>query len=133
MGGYVAERVARLMMHKRIHVVDSKILVMGLSFKENCPDIRNSKVIDIIKEFEGFNANVDVYDPWIDAEEVQHEYGFTPVNQLVDASYDAVVLAVAHRQFAEMGIEKIRGLGKPDSVLFDVKYLFGAAQVDGRL
>lgn len=133
MGGYVAERVARLMMHKRIHVVDSKILVMGLSFKENCPDIRNSKVIDIIKEFEGFNANVDVYDPWVDAEEVQHKYGFTPVNQLFDASYDAVVLAVAHRQFSEMGIEKIRGLGKPDSVLFDVKYLFGAAQVDGRL
>ena len=133
MGSYVAERVARLMMHKRIHVVDSKILVMGLSFKENCPDIRNSKVIDIINEFKGFNANVDVYDPWVDAEEVQHEYGFTPVNQLVDATYDAVVLAVAHRQFVEIGIEKVRGLGKPNSVLFDVKYLFGAAQVDGRL
>jgi UDP-N-acetyl-D-galactosamine dehydrogenase len=133
MGPYIAERVSRLMMHKRIHVVDSKILVMGLTFKENCPDLRNTKVIDIINEFKAFNANVDVYDPWADAAEAQHEYGFEPIRQPMEGQYDAVVLAVAHRQFAEMGIEKIRALGKPNSVLYDVKYVFPADQVDGRL
>jgi len=133
MGGYVAERVARLMMHKRIHVVDSKILVMGLSFKENCPDIRNSKVVDIINEFKGFNANIDIYDPWVNSDEVQHEYGITPISQLVEAKYDAVVIAVAHYQFIEMGIKNIRQLGKLNCVVFDVKYLFDATQVDGRL
>lgn len=96
MGGYVAERVARLMMHKRIHVVDSKILVMGLSFKENCPDIRNSKFIDIIIEFKEFNANVDVYASWVNSEDVWHEYSITPVSQLINGKYDAVVIAVAH-------------------------------------
>lgn len=133
MGPYIAERVSRLMMHKRIHVVDSKILVMGLTFKENCPDLRNTKVIDIINEFKAFNANVDVYDPWADAAEAQHEYGFEPIRQPMEGQYDAIVLAVAHRQFAEIGIEKIRALGKPNSVLYDVKYVFPADQVDGRL
>ncbi|HEY6093518.1 MAG TPA: Vi polysaccharide biosynthesis UDP-N-acetylglucosamine C-6 dehydrogenase TviB [Gallionellaceae bacterium] len=133
MGHYVAERVARLMMQKRIHVVDARILVMGLTFKENCPDLRNTRVIDIIKEFQAFNARVDVYDPWINAAEAQHEYGLTPIAQLQEGQYDAIVLAVAHRQFMEMGIDRIRALGKPVSVLFDVKYLFGANQVDGRL
>ena len=133
MGHYVAEHVARLMMQKRIHVVDARILVMGLTFKENCPDLRNTRVIDIIKEFQAFNARVDVYDPWINAAEAQHEYGLTPIAQLQEGQYDAIVLAVAHRQFGEMGIDRIRALGKPVSVLFDVKYLFGANQVDGRL
>jgi len=133
MGPYVAEQVTRLMMQKRIHVVDAKILVMGLTFKENCPDLRNTKVVDIINEFKTFNAKVDVYDPWIDAAEAQHEYGITPVADLAEGSYDAIVLAVSHKQFLEMGIEKIRTLGKANCVLFDVKYLFPANQVDGRL
>ena len=133
MGAYVVERVVRLMMHKRIHVVDAKILVMGLTFKENCPDIRNTKVVDIIREFSEFNAQVDVYDPWIKAEESQHEYGITPVEELVEGQYDAIVLAVAHKKFVEMGIEKIRALGKPGCVLFDVKFMFDASLVDGRL
>jgi UDP-N-acetyl-D-galactosamine dehydrogenase len=106
---------------------------MGLTFKENCPDLRNTKVIDIINEFKAFNANVDVYDPWADAAEAQHEYGFEPIRQPMEGQYDAIVLAVAHRQFAEIGIEKIRALGKPNSVLYDVKYVFPADQVDGRL
>lgn len=133
MGAYVAEQVARLMMHKRIHVVDAKILVMGLTFKENCPDLRNTKVVDIIKEFNSFNAKVDVYDPWIDAAEAKHEYGLTPISQPKAGEYDAIVLAVSHKQFIEMGIEKIRTLGKTNCVVFDVKYLFPAGQVDGRL
>ena len=133
MGAYVAEQVSRLMMHKRIHVVDAKILVMGLTFKENCPDLRNTKVVDIIKEFKAFNAKVDVYDPWIDAAEAHHEYGLAPIEELIEGQYDAIVLAVSHKQFIEMGVKKIRALGKTNCVLFDVKYLFPADQVDGRL
>lgn len=133
MGPYVAEQVTRLMLQKRIHVVDARILVMGLTFKENCPDLRNTKVVDVINEFKLFNAKVDVYDPWIDTDEAQHEYGIAPVTDLMDGSYDAIVLAVSHKQFVEMGIEKIRALGKTNCVLFDVKYLFPANQVDGRL
>lgn len=133
MGAYVAERVSHLMMQKRIHVVDARILVMGLTFKENCPDLRNTKVVDIIKEFQAFNAKVDVYDPWIDHAEAQHEYGLKPINQPVAGQYDAIVLAVSHKQFIEMGIDKIRALGKTNCVIFDVKYLFPADQVDGRL
>jgi len=133
MGAYVAEQVARLMMQKRIHVVDANILVMGLTFKENCPDLRNTKVVDIINEFKSFNARVDVYDPWIDAAEAQHEYGLTPIAQLNNGQYDAIVLAVSHREFSAMGIDKIRALGKENCVLYDVKYLFPADQVDGRL
>lgn len=133
MGAYVADQIARLMMQKRIHVSEANILVMGLTFKENCPDLRNTKVIDIINEFKSFNAKVDVYDPWIDPVEAQHEYGFTPISQPNSGYYDAIVLAVAHQQFIDMGIAQIRALGKPTSVLFDVKYLFPTDKVDGRL
>jgi UDP-N-acetyl-D-galactosamine dehydrogenase len=133
MGAYVAERVVKLMTKKRIAVVDSKILVLGLTFKENCPDLRNTRVVDIIAEFQDYNAQVDVYDPWINAAEAEHEYGITPVAEIKPGSYDAIILAVGHRQFKEMGLEKIRALGKTNSVLFDVKYLFPADAVDGRL
>lgn len=133
MGGYVADQVARLMTKKRIHVVDSKILVLGLTFKENCPDLRNTKVVDIIEELQSFNAQVDVYDPWIDANEALHEYGIQPVSHLTKGGYDAIVLAVAHQQFKDMGIENIKALGKENCVLFDVKYVFPANLVDGRL
>ncbi|MCX7628082.1 MAG: Vi polysaccharide biosynthesis UDP-N-acetylglucosamine C-6 dehydrogenase TviB [Methylophilaceae bacterium] len=133
MGAYVAEQVIKLMTRKRIHVVDAHVLVMGLTFKENCPDLRNTRVIDIIREFKAYNANIDVYDPWVDAAEAQHEYGITPVTQLQAGKYDAIILAVAHRQFIDMGLEKIRSLAKPVSVVYDVKYLFRPEQVDGRL
>jgi UDP-N-acetyl-D-galactosamine dehydrogenase len=133
MGAYVAEQVIKLMTRKRIHVVDASILVMGLAFKENCTDLRNTRVIDIVREFSQYNANVDVYDPWVDAEEARHEYGITPLESIETGKYDAVIVSVAHRQFAEMGVEKIRSFGKPVSVVYDVKYLFRAEQVDGRL
>ena len=133
MGKYVADQVAHLMTRKRIHVVGSRVLVMGLTFKENCPDLRNSKVIDIIEELKTFNTDVDVYDPWVDTTEAQHEYGVTPTADLAPNTYDAVILAVSHQQFKAMGIEKIRALCKSNHVIYDVKYLFDVDQVDGRL
>lgn len=133
MGAHVAGQVIKLMTHKRIHVVDANILVMGLTFKENCPDLRNTRVVDIIRELKTYNANVDVYDPWVSADEAQHEYGLTPVAELHYGRYDAIVLAVSHQQFIDMGLEKIRSIGKPASVIYDVKYLFRPEQVDGRL
>lgn len=133
MAKFVAEQVARLMTKKRIHVVGSKVLVLGLTFKENCPDLRNSKVIDLINELKNFNAEVDVYDPWVDAIEAQHEYGVKPIDGLIPSTYDAVVLAVSHQQFKSMGIEKVRSLCKSNHIIYDIKYLFMANEVDGRL
>jgi len=133
MGAYVAERVLKLMTQRRLGLVDARVLVLGITFKENCPDIRNTRAIDIVRELEGFHARVDVYDPWADPEETHHEYGITPIASPAPGSYDAVILAVAHRQFKEMGIDAIRALGKPEHVLFDVKGLLPAARVDGRL
>lgn len=133
MAKFVAEQVARLMTKKRIHVVGSKVLVLGLTFKENCPDLRNSKVIDLINELKNFNAEVDVYDPWVDAIEAQHEYGVKPIEGLIPSTYDAVVLAVSHQQFKLMSIEKVRSLCKSNHIIYDIKYLFMANEVDGRL
>ena len=133
MGAYVSDTVVRMMTKRRVVVVDSKILVLGLTFKENCPDLRNTRVVDIIAEFKSYNANVDVYDPWINPEEAQHEYGITPVAKLVPGTYDAIVLAVSHDQFKEMGAAGIRALGKPGAVLYDVRSLFPRDQVDARL
>lgn len=133
MGGYVADQVARLMTEKRIHVVDSKILIMGLAFKENCPDLRNTRVIDLIKALQGFNSQVDVYDPWVNAEEAKYEYGIMPVADLEYGKYDAVILAVSHKEFVEMGVEAIRVLGRENHVLYDIKYVLSADEVDGRL
>lgn len=133
MGVYVAEQVIKLMTRKRIHVVDANILVLGLAFKENCTDLRNTRVIDIVREFNNYHAKVDVYDPWVDATEAIEEYGVTLIEHVPEARYDAIILAVGHRQFAEMGIDQIRTAGKTISVLYDVKYLFHPEQVDGRL
>lgn len=133
MGIYVADRVMRLMMRKNIQIPKAKVLILGLTFKENCSDLRNTKVIDIVAEFEACNAFVHVYDPWVDSEEAVQEYGLTLISELQEGAYDSVILAVSHREFKEMGSDKIRALGKKNSVLFDVKYLFDAAEVDGRL
>ena len=133
MGAHVAERVVKLMTRRRIQVVDAKVLVLGLTFKENCPDIRNTRAIDIIRELQGFHAQVDVYDPWANPEETQHEYGIAPITALQPDTYDAVILAVAHRQFLDMGTEQIRALGKSAHVLFDVKGLLPRDEVDDRL
>ena len=133
MSKYVANEIINLMTKKRIQVVDSNILVMGLTFKEDCPDIRNTRVVDVVQELSGFHCNVDVYDPWIDKEESIREYGITPVEQPEPGKYDAVIIAVAHHQFKAMGITAIRALGKKNHVLYDIKYIFPAEKVDGRL
>lgn len=133
MGAHVAERVVKLMTQRRIHVVDSKILIMGLAFKENCPDLRNTRVTDIISELDGYHADIDVYDPWVDAEEAQEEYGIELVESPATGAYDAIILAVGHNEFKELGSVGIRALGKKNAVLFDVKYVLPKESVDERL
>lgn len=136
MGEYVVTQLVKTMIKKRIQVEGAKVLILGLSFKENCPDVRNTKVIDIVHELKEYNIDVDVYDPWVDADEARHEYGISPINDirnLESNSYDGVILAVAHNQFVEMGIEKIRALGKQNHVLYDLKYLFDSELSDIRL
>ena len=133
MGAYVADQVSKLMTRKRIHVVDANVLIMGLTFKENCPDLRNTRVIDLIEEFRGFNCKVDVYDPWVDKSEAVHEYGISPVDTPTVGKYDAIVLAVAHDDFKNMSLDRVHALGKKNCVLYDIKYLFDASEVDGRL
>lgn len=136
MGEYVVTQLVKAMIKKRIQVEGSKVLILGLSFKENCPDVRNTKVIDIVHELKDYNIDAEVYDPWVDADEAQHEYGISPINDIADLvtnSYDAIVLAVAHNQFLEMGVERIRELGKQNHVLYDLKYLFPSESSDIRL
>ncbi|MFO1407100.1 MAG: Vi polysaccharide biosynthesis UDP-N-acetylglucosamine C-6 dehydrogenase TviB [Steroidobacteraceae bacterium] len=133
MGIYVAQQVAQLMIAKRIQVRDARILVLGLTFKENCPDVRNSKVVDVVRELGKYGARVDVYDPWADIHEAQHEYGLKPIRRLKPGTYDAIVVGVAHDEFRRMGIAKIRELGRREHVLYDIKYVFPADEVDGRL
>lgn len=133
MGRHVAERVIRLMLQKRIQVADAKVLVLGLTFKENCPDLRNTRVTDIIDEFRTCHTHVDVYDPWVDAAEAKREYELDLAPDLRPGTYDAIVLAVAHHQFTDMGAAALRALGKPDCVLFDVKDVLPRASVDDRL
>ena len=133
MSKYVANEIINLMTKKRIQVVDSNILVMGLTFKEDCPDIRNTRVVDVVQELSDFHCNIDVYDPWIDKEESIREFGITPVEQPEPGKYDAVIIAVAHHQFKSMGITAIRALGKKNHVLYDIKYILPSEKVDGRL
>jgi UDP-N-acetyl-D-galactosamine dehydrogenase len=121
------------MTQRRLHVVDSDVLVMGLTFKENCPDLRNTKVIDVIRELETYHARVHVYDPWVDDEEAEQEYGIKTVDTLEPGKYGAIILAVAHDDFLEMGVEEIRALGKENSVLYDIKSVFPPRSTDGRL
>ncbi|MBL4584853.1 MAG: Vi polysaccharide biosynthesis UDP-N-acetylglucosamine C-6 dehydrogenase TviB [Pseudomonadales bacterium] len=133
MGAHVVEQVVKLMTRKKIHVVESRVLILGLAFKENCPDLRNTRVVDLINELEDYHAQVDVYDPWVDAAEAKHEYGINLVDQPLAGNYDAVIIAVSHDQFLELGAKGIRAFGKDEHVLYDVKYLLTKDQVDGRL
>jgi len=133
MGLYVASEVVRLMTERRIHIKGSRILVMGLAFKENCPDLRNSKVVDVIRELQAFGAQVDVYDPWVDGRKARHEYGLRPIRKPQRRHYDAAVLAVAHTEFKNGGAAAVRQLCRRNHVLYDIKYAFPAADVDGRL
>jgi UDP-N-acetyl-D-galactosamine dehydrogenase len=133
MGGYVAAEVVRLMNLNRIHVAGSRILVMGLTFKENCPDLRNSKVVDVVRELETYSAEVDVYDPWVSRLEARHEYGITPIRTPKRGQYDAIVAAVAHDEFKKLGIDAVRKFGRKSHVVYDIKYVFPKDKVDGRL
>lgn len=133
MGSLIATEVMRLMTQKRIHIVDANVLILGLAFKENCPDLRNTRVTDIAGELEQCNVNVDIYDPWVSSQEAKHAFDITMVETLEAERYDAVILAVAHEQFQAMGIDEIRQLTRNKGIIFDIKYLFPADVVDGRL
>ncbi|MCW9014377.1 MAG: Vi polysaccharide biosynthesis UDP-N-acetylglucosamine C-6 dehydrogenase TviB [Gammaproteobacteria bacterium] len=133
MGCYVVSQVVKLMLKKRIHVNESRILMMGLTFKENCPDLRNTRVTDMIEELDNYGAIVDVYDPWVDPDEAQHEYGITPIKQPEQGTYDAIILAVGHDQFKKLSAAEIRAFGKKNHVLYDIKYVLNTNDVDGRL
>ncbi|MBN8493389.1 MAG: nucleotide sugar dehydrogenase, partial [Burkholderiales bacterium] len=133
MGGYVADQVIKLMVRKGINPVGARVLVLGLAFKENCPDLRNTRVVDIVQALRGYSARVDVHDPWVDATEARHEYGIEPLAAPEQGAYDAVIVAVGHEQFRQLGAAGIRAFGKPESVLYDVKYVLPREAVDGRL
>ena len=133
MGSYVAERVTKLMTRKRIHIVDSKILILGLAFKENCPDLRNTRVIDIHKELIDYHASVDIYDPWVDAKDALNIYGVHLAERLEENKYDAVIVAVGHQQFKAMDIFELKKYCKEEHVIFDIKHVFPKESVDGRL
>jgi UDP-N-acetyl-D-galactosamine dehydrogenase len=133
MGRYVAAQLVKAMTRKRLQVDGAKILVLGLAFKENCPDVRNTRVIDIVSELSEFNCQVEVYDPWVNAHEAAEEYGITLVSALEPGFYDAIVIAVAHRQFRELGIDGLRRLLKSTSVIYDLKYVLPADSADLRL
>jgi UDP-N-acetyl-D-galactosamine dehydrogenase len=130
---HVAAQITRLMASKRIHVKGARVLMLGITFKENCPDIRNSKVADVVRELRKQGARVEVYDPWASASACRHEYGLVPVRELKPHRYDAAVVAVAHRQFRQLGADGVRRLCRRRHVLYDIKHVFPAAAVDGRL
>lgn len=133
MGAYVVSQLIKMMVLKNIQARGARVLVMGLAFKENCPDIRNTRVVDILSELGEYEINADIYDPWVSVEEVQHEYGIKPVSNLEEQAYDAIILAVAHNEFSDMGVKGVRRLGKSNHILFDLKYLFPSEASDLRL
>lgn len=133
MGSYVVSQLIKAMTKRRIQVQGSRVLVMGLAFKENCPDLRNTRVVDIVRELGEYNIEVDVYDPWVQPDEAMQEYGIRPVAEPLKGAYDGIVLAVAHQQFKDMGRDAIRGLGKEQHVLYDLKYVLSADEADLRL
>lgn len=133
MGSYVVAQLVKAMTKKRIHVEGAKVLVMGLTFKENCPDLRNTRVVDIVSELHDYNCDVDVFDPWAAADEAHKEYGISTVTEPAAGTYDAIIIAVAHKEFREMGAAAIRALAKPSAVLYDLKYVIDARESDLRL
>jgi UDP-N-acetyl-D-galactosamine dehydrogenase len=134
MAKHVADETVKLMLRKGLPVLGSKVLVLGLTFKENCPDVRNTKVVDIVQTLKRYNTHVDIYDPWISVEEAEHEYGLKCLNDVpATGAYDAIVLAVGHRQFVELGEEGIKAFAKPGGVIFDVKGILPMGAADGRL
>lgn len=133
MGAYVAGQLVKALLRKRIHVQGARVLVLGLTFKENCPDLRNTRVVDVVYELKEYGITVDVYDPWVDVAEAQQEYGITPIGRPDPNIYDGIILAVAHREFSEIGVTGMRDFGCKDHVLYDLKYVLSADQSDLRL
>lgn len=133
MGHFVVSEVVKLMAFKKIDIVGANILMMGLTFKENCPDLRNTRVVEIIDELKTYNANIDVYDPWVEKSMALSEYNLNLIDQPKAGHYDAVIIAVSHHQFREMGLAGVKALGQTNHVLYDIKYLFPSEGVDGRL
>jgi len=133
MGEYVATQLIKEMVKQRIQVIGARILVMGLTFKENCPDIRNTKIVDMVKALKEYDLDLDIYDPWVNSKEVEQEYGLAPIQNLENGLYDAIVLAVAHEQFRSMSVEQFKRLGKEKHVLYDLKYVLTQEQSDIRL
>jgi UDP-N-acetyl-D-galactosamine dehydrogenase len=134
MGLFVVSEVVKLMASKKLNIVDAKILMLGLTFKENCPDLRNTRVVEMIEELTNtYNAKVDVFDPWVDKQEAQAVYNLNLIDQPAAGQYDAMIIAVSHEQFKELGIEGVKALGKDNHVVYDIKYLFPSDSVDGRL
>ena len=133
MGIHIAGKVIKLMSNKRINIVDSNVLIMGFAFKENCTDIRNTRVIDILRELEEHRCNVDVYDPWVDSSDVLNEYGIKIIEKPLKEKYQAIILAVSHKEFHDIGINEIRKYGDKEHLIFDVKYIFTKEETDGRL
>jgi len=134
MGLFVVSEVVKLMASKKLNIVDAKILMLGLTFKENCPDLRNTRVVEMIDELTNtYNAKVDVFDPWVDKQEAQAVYNLNLIDQPAAGQYDAMIIAVSHDQFKELGIKGVKALGKENHVLYDIKYLFPSDGVDGRL
>jgi len=133
MGAYVASQLVKAMTKRRIQVDGARVLVLGLTFKENCPDLRNTRVVDILRELQEYNVKADVFDPWIDIAEAQHEYGIAPIGQPSVGAYDGVIIAVAHNEFKKLGADGIRAFGKSAHVLYDLKYVLKADESDLRL
>jgi len=134
MGHFVVSEVVKLMASKKVNIVDAKVLMLGLTFKENCPDLRNTRVVEMVDELsQTYNANVDVFDPWVDRNEAKSLYDLDLVEKPELAIYDAIIIAVSHHQFKEMGLQGVKALGKANHVLYDIKYLFSSDEVDGRL
>jgi UDP-N-acetyl-D-galactosamine dehydrogenase len=133
MGAYVVTQLVKAMIKRRIHVQGARVLIMGLTFKENCPDLRNTRIVDIVKELSDYNVQVDIFDPWANTVDAEREYGINLVQKPEQGTYDAIIIAVAHHNFKSMGPVSIRALGKPEHVLYDLKYLLPASESDLRL
>jgi UDP-N-acetyl-D-glucosamine/UDP-N-acetyl-D-galactosamine dehydrogenase len=134
MSRHVADETVKLMLRKGVPVLGSKVLILGLTFKENCPDVRNTKVVDIVRTLEGYNTKVDVYDPWINVADAEHEYGLKCLEEVPrTGQYAAVILAVGHRQFKELGEAGVKAFGQPGAVIYDVKSVLPLGAADGRL
>ncbi len=133
MGAYIADQVSILMTKNQIPITGSNVLIMGLTFKENCPDLRNTRVIDLVEKLKSINCNVDVYDPWANKDEAYHEYDIKPISKPLNDQYDAIILAVAHDEFRKLTAKKIRAFGKDNHVIYDIKYLLNVSESDMRL